>query len=256
METVGEYLRLKREEAGLSKYDVAGTTRINPDFIDSIEKDDFSSFSSLQTLKGYINLIARTSGADPVYALNLLKSQMNGNLKLKKVDDIVGNVMKEEKIKSKRFKGIVIAIISVGIFLLILLFFTIKINKSLKQTQPVPAIPPKKTKTPVIKDSGKVKSKPVKKLNAVIYKAILSARVTKKTWIAVKIDDGLEKVIMLYPGDFKTWKAKRDIHIKIGNAGGVILSYNGKIIGRPGINRQVISMDFPGRARQASGTSN
>jgi hypothetical protein len=50
---------------------------------------------------------------------------------------------------------------------------------------------------------------------------------------------------MLYPGTVKVWKAKKNLRIKIGNAGGILLSYNGKYLGKLGKNKEVITLNFP-----------
>ena len=50
---------------------------------------------------------------------------------------------------------------------------------------------------------------------------------------------------MLYDGAVKTWKAKKTLWIKIGNAGGILLTYNGKYLGKLGENKEVITLKFP-----------
>jgi hypothetical protein len=55
---------------------------------------------------------------------------------------------------------------------------------------------------------------------------------------------------MLYPEESKTWKADKRLRIKIGNAGGIILNYNGKDIGKPGKEGQVVTLFFPPKKKK------
>ncbi len=69
-ETVGEYLKAKRKSCGLETIDIAKNTRINLSYIEAIENDDFSVFSSPQLLKGYVKLLAKTVKADEKKAVS------------------------------------------------------------------------------------------------------------------------------------------------------------------------------------------
>jgi hypothetical protein len=54
------------------------------------------------------------------------------------------------------------------------------------------------------------------------------------------------KEILLKPGDSAKWHAKNSFSLKIGNAGGIRLVFNGKEIKKLGEKGQIINIDLPG----------
>jgi len=65
------------------------------------------------------------------------------------------------------------------------------------------------------------------------------------TWIFVNIDDRESKEMFLNQGDNVKWSAKNGFSLKIGNAGGLKLIFDGKEIGPLGEKGQVISLTLP-----------
>lgn len=62
--TLGERLRIKRKELGLSVNKVSEDLKIRPEFIESIENDDFKSFKSEVYIKGFIRSYSKYLGLD------------------------------------------------------------------------------------------------------------------------------------------------------------------------------------------------
>jgi len=65
------------------------------------------------------------------------------------------------------------------------------------------------------------------------------------TWIIVNIDDRESKEVLLNKGDRIKWSAKNVFSLKIGNAGGIKLIFDGKEIESLGEKGQVIRLKFP-----------
>ncbi len=125
----------------------------------------------------------------------------------------------------------------IGISIIILSYLALKIYRYVKtlratETHKSSIIFKKKQNN----DKKKIKKK---------YDVLLKADIVKKTWVAVKIDRKHTKTAMLYPKEVMIWKAYKRLKIKIGNAGGIILNYNGKNIGKPGKEGQVVTLFFP-----------
>ena len=251
-ETVGEYLRTSREYIGLTVDEVSLITKIRAQYIESIENGDFSMFSSPQLLKGYVKLLAKTVKADDTKAAALLESEAGENFKGKHIEDIVGKRFKEEIRKSEDFKKRILAIVFAGILVVILSYAIIKVYKYIKTAPRIhialPFQSPVKSPVKSLVSEGRpsVNGKPVK-IPKTNYAAVLKGQVIKRTWVAVKIDGGNTVTSMLYAGDKEVWKAKERLRIKIGNAGGIILNYNGKDIGKPGTEKQVVTLNFPSK---------
>lgn len=66
-----------------------------------------------------------------------------------------------------------------------------------------------------------------------------------KTWVFVKIDDVQSKDVLLNQGEHIKWSAKNDFSLKIGNAGGIKMIFDGKEVGPLGEKGQVLSLELP-----------
>ncbi|MDF1613604.1 helix-turn-helix domain-containing protein [Desulfurivibrio dismutans] len=74
---------------------------------------------------------------------------------------------------------------------------------------------------------------------------ILEARFTEDTWVRIQIDHGPSRQLFFQPGDNRTWRAAEQVELRIGNAGGVELSYNGEPLPPLGRSGQVTDLSFP-----------
>ncbi len=247
-ETVGEYLRANRKHLGLKSDEVSRITKISAAYIEAIEYGDFSLFSSPQLLKGYVKLIAKTVKADEKTAISLLESGLKEGFKDKRIEDIVGARFKEEIQKSRDFRKKILIIFFGGILIIILSYASIKLYDYIKILQ-AQGIYASSSRPSVAASKKNVAEKSGNAINNVTlkkdYAAVLKGKVVRRTWVAVKIDGGRIKTSMLYAGESKVWKAKKKLRIKIGNAGGIILNYNGKALGKPGGEKQVVTLNFP-----------
>jgi len=57
---------------------------------------------------------------------------------------------------------------------------------------------------------------------------VLEAKFTMPTWLSVQVDKEKKKSAIYQPGDYMVWQAEKKISLFIGNAGGIILTLNGK----------------------------
>ncbi|MHB1703839.1 MAG: helix-turn-helix domain-containing protein [bacterium] len=242
-ETVGEYLSTSRKSSMLGIAEVSNITKINASYIEAIENDDFSLFSSPQLLKGYIKLLAKTVNADEKKAVSLFESELKSNFTGKAVEDIVGEKFKEEIKRSQSFRRKFLFILFGGILIIILSYVSLKLYGYMKTLR---ASETHKVSMPL---NSPAAVNPVKK-KLKKYGILLKGKIVKKTWVAVKIDERHTKTSMLYPEESKTWKADKRLRIKIGNAGGIILNYNGKDIGKPGKEGQVVTLFFPPKKKK------
>jgi hypothetical protein len=67
-----------------------------------------------------------------------------------------------------------------------------------------------------------------------------------KSWVQVVTDDGKSTFEDdMDEGEVKIYQAEKNFKIKIGNAGGVDIQYNGKPLGVLGVTGQVVEIDLP-----------
>jgi len=75
-----------------------------------------------------------------------------------------------------------------------------------------------------------------------------------KSWVLVTMDDGqTSSELDLDEGEVKAYKAERSFKLKIGNAGGVDVQFNGRSLGVLGILGQVVEIELPGGTVAAEG---
>jgi hypothetical protein len=74
---------------------------------------------------------------------------------------------------------------------------------------------------------------------------ILRADVREKTWIKIFVDDQAPKEYIFSPGANPEWKAKEGLELLIGNAGGIILEFNGEQMKNLGNSGQVVRLSLP-----------
>ncbi len=259
-ETAGKYLRRKREALGLTVDEVSGASKIRPGYIEAIENDDFSPFSSPHLLKGYVKLIVKTLGADDKEVLDLLEPDMKERFKDRRIEDIVGTSFKEERQKYEKLRKRVLYIAVIWLIAVILIYASVKAYEFVRAgnlTFPFNFSPVKaggslsngfaRQKSGNLNAGSKTEpsSSPHPTPSPSRYAVILTGKVIERTWVSVETEEGGQKTQMLYPGDTEVWKAKRKLKIKIGNGGGIILNYNGKNIGKPGGEKQVVTLNFP-----------
>ena len=70
-----------------------------------------------------------------------------------------------------------------------------------------------------------------------------------KSWVQVTMDDGqASSEVDLDQGETKTYKALKSFKVKVGNAGGVQIQFNGKPLGILGTTGQVVEIQLPPQA--------
>lgn len=96
------------------------------------------------------------------------------------------------------------------------------------------ALVPETGETKLPKEAKRMRAVETSKLNLLIT-------TKEETWIGIRADD-IESQILLKAEDAHHVKADRYIKLKIGNAGGVDLSLNGRLLPSPGKSGQVVTI--------------
>lgn len=78
-----------------------------------------------------------------------------------------------------------------------------------------------------------------------VYRGVeLTVEITATTWLRVFVDGLQVYEGTLEPGEKRTWEGLERVGLRVGNAGGVILTVNGELIGPLGEMGQVIDMEW------------
>ena len=74
---------------------------------------------------------------------------------------------------------------------------------------------------------------------------VLEAKFTEPTWLSVQIDKEKKKSAIYQPGDHMVWQAGKKISLFVGNAGGLVLTLNGKPVPSLGKSMDSARISFP-----------
>ena len=74
---------------------------------------------------------------------------------------------------------------------------------------------------------------------------VLEAKFTEPTWLSVQVDKEKKKSSIYQPGDRMVWQAEKKISLFVGNAGGVVLTLNGKPVPSLGKSMDSARVSFP-----------
>lgn len=261
---VGDILKNKREELGQDLREISNILKIKYDYLKAIEDGNLEKLPQEVYVKGYIREYAEHLRIDPEAAINAYVQQISPPQVENK------DIPEKAPVKGK--------IPKIGYVLISLLFILITItvaytvfslkgkdtNQSAVQTQkkifspdaeqiketPFSSVvtpgettlPDSKKETPL---PGTETKKEIVSPKTYVSRQVLEVFATDTTWLLVLIDKADPKEMLLKPGDSAKWHAKNCFSLKIGNAGGIRLVFNGKEIKKLGEKGQVINIDLP-----------
>ncbi len=231
---LGNYLKEKRLQRDVSLKDISKATRIRLEYLKALEENEFQKIPGEVYIKGYIVEYLRYLREDPEEALKLYNAT-----KVKPE-----NGQKSEASKPKRF-SLKYAFVPLVIALLIVPAYLF-----LKPTDRGVVRKPQLFTKGVRKERGSEIIdilKPSVNSAEADYKNrhILKVEATEESWVLIKIDDDITYSMVLRPGEVKSWSAEKGFYLKTGNAGGIKVSFDDRMLGSPGKRGAVVSMKLP-----------
>lgn len=220
METPGKFLKKTREEKGKSLEDLSKLLKIRCDYLKAIEDEDYQSLPGEVFIKGYIRIYAKEMGVDSDYALGLYKKQIAAA----QLPEPPSFTQGKKSLFTYKLIGI---ILSVTLVILSIIFFIT--HKS--QRPDVRLVKAINGTVPALTEEPKVFS--------------LEIIATEETWVSVDIDKDKHEQRLLKTGEAARWNAVEGFSVKIGNAGGARLVFNGKTIGSLGPSGKVVRLVLP-----------
>jgi cytoskeleton protein RodZ len=278
---IGSDLQKARELRGLKLEDVSKRTRIAPKYLEAIEEDRYDVFPSHTYARGFIRAYAKVVGMDPQLLTRQFNSQVQptevrieskniegelektlgwkptvgrppvfrrqdaeGDLNLEMVEGESAetttqhdsSVMRQRALALRKIKweewAVQGALVLAGLALVGAgLFFGIQLVSKIKWGGP---------KAPAATAAPAAPVTVADKYQHLILKGL------DKSWVLVTMDDGeSSSEVDLDQGEVKTYKAVKDFKLKLGNAGGVDVQFNGKPLGILGTTGQVVEIELP-----------
>jgi len=277
MESPGEYLKREREHRGISLEDIFKATRVPLKHLEALEADNYDSMPHPTFTKGYIRSYCKVLGVDETDAVLRYEIYLKDKAGSAETVKAAPRPPRPRKIQQPPLLGQFwgdkrnVIMVAVGASAVVIIILAYLIFGSMSpapeplpfeeqaaeeaagaapdaapETAPVkapvreaaPPAPPKaaeKAPAPV-----KAVEKPVEMRHSLVVKA------TEAVWIQVVIDGASPFDVTLKQGETIVWKAAESLSLKIGNAGGVSLSFNGKQMAPVGGSGYVVKLDLPG----------
>jgi len=253
----GEILKKKREELGYNLKDIAKTLRLKSDYLKAIEEGTFEKLPVEVYTKGYIREYAKFLKTDPDSIIKAYLEKIAPPPAIEKKDEPslpVENIVTDEKKPPKRpATAITFFVITAAVLLTSLFLFVFRTESPKAPASAMTAaIPPAPVLEPGTqaqeqKEIQKEKTSDIPSQPAGIKANGHSLEIlaSDTTWILVTIDKTESKELLLNKGGSAKFSAKKGFTLKIGNAGGVKLIFDGKDMGAPGESGKVITLNIP-----------
>lgn len=240
----GDYLKKHREEAGFSLQDISARTLIGLKYLAALEDGDYKSLPGDIYVKGYIRAYMSTLSLDPAEALRIYAEEE----RRERASLVAAFMDKERLIGSERFVRRLFqaldrlrlilyspvmrraAFSALVILLLLPLAFSLFHKKNDRNSNRVASM------IPALLDSAEADY---------ANKHLLEIRAVEDTWISIRIDDNLTYSMHLKPGQKRSWAGEKSFFLKIGNAGGIRITFDGKYLGAPGKRGHVVRIALP-----------
>lgn len=276
--SIGSDLKQARESRKISLDTVSKRTKIPAKYLEALEENSFDIFPSHTYAKGFIRAYAKVVGLDPAVLTRQFNAEVqpvemklhpqNAEAELeknlgwrptlerppvfKKMDEepdlnleIVEestqhdpSVLRQRNFALRRGKWVetagkataaVLALALAGA----LVFYGVKLLSRIKWSTPQP--PTGVAEAPAFQPVSVAD-----KYQHLILKGL------DKSWVQVTMDDGqAASEVDLDQGETKTYKALKSFRVKLGNAGGVQIQFNGQSLGILGATGQVVEIELP-----------
>ena len=251
----GEILKKRREELGFDIKQVADALKISSEYLISIEDDMFDKLPVAVYTIGYIRCYAKYLGVDagPVIA------NFTSHLVSPKPPTVIPVSSSIRKVP-----GYVHAMLFFLAGLMVFAGYEYA-GKEQPDSTPAPTVekvgPPVegeniKPAVPLAENSAPVtmpaESNP--EANPVNESALAAAAkaehemgitASATVWIRIRFENGKHEEMLLRTGESKNWKFGGTALLRIGNAGGVTLKFDGKDLGVPGAPGKVLDLTLP-----------
>jgi len=223
-DTRGQRLRRSRKARGLSLEEAYQKTKIHIRVLKALEEDAVDQMAPAY-VKGLLKIYCAFLGVDPQDFIEEPAKEKTVSLPLVKPRINISVIKKRIKLKPI-ILVVCLAIISIAAFKIgrnVSLYWA---SRSSKSTPPKIATKPEAPSLPAPAP--------------VISKPSLGIRAKEDCWLEVKADDKTIFRSILKKGHFEYWEAKEEIEFSLGNAGGVDVEVNGKLLSPLGRRGQVI----------------
>jgi len=232
-EKVGEILRRTRDTRQISLEEIAKKTKISMRFLTALEKGDYKILPSDVFVRGFLRSYARILGLDPEEVVELYKQEQG----------IATSDAGEENVKPLPLFLLWITLGVIGVALASALIFVLWPRANAPNLvlpvepagteEPAPAALPTSAAAP-----GQTPSAAASSLDSV---ELLFSR---HCWVLVKADNVKAFEGFKESGDQLKYQIRTSFYLKVGDAGAVLVTHNGKPYPRLGDEGQPVELNI------------
>lgn len=237
---IGDALRRAREEQGRTVEEAARSLRVRSEYVEALEEEAFEVFGADTYARGHLRNYAKFLGLDPD-ELSAAYASAHGT-----VDETTRNIAASPVSQRPRepapawavWTGVVVVVL-VAIVLVGQVFGgrtpeAVDVDDLGRPTvSETPTVSPSPTPTPSPSPT-------------VVYDGVnLLLAFEADSWLEVTVDG--TRIVpgeVVGAGETRLYEADGEVKVRFGNAGGVIVEFNGQNLGPAGASGQVVSITF------------
>ena len=254
--SLGSLITKARKDAGLSIDDLSAATNIRVPLLRQMESDNFSQCGGETYARGHLRNLATKLNVDPQIFLSAFEDeQMHVDRSMQ--DLLVENNVMREPGERRKVSWKVLVVISISTLFIagFAQFFisndsTTDIPVALEETtepsasaEPTVEATAEPTVEPTTEATAEPTEEPVVSTGEGVEVIITATRA--RSWLFVSDSRGRTLFSgQISRGVSKTFTASEQLNLKVGNAGGVDLLVNGKIVDPLGSDGQVVSVSY------------
>lgn len=236
--SLGSMITKARKDAGLSIDDLSAATNIRALLIRQMESDNFSQCGGETYARGHLRNIAVKLNVDPkLFTTAFEDEQMHVDRSMQ--DLLVENSVMREPNKSRKISWKVLVVISISVL------FIVGIAQIAMSNNSSPDIPiaAEEIAQPTAEPTAEPAADPTVSTGDGVKVIITATRA--KSWLFISDSSGQTLFSgQISQGVSKSFSASEQLNLKVGNAGGVDLTVNGKKIDPIGIDGEVVSVSY------------
>ena len=245
--SLGSLITQARKSAGLSIEDLSESTNIRTALLREIEANNFANCGGETYARGHIRNIATKLGVDPqIFIATFEEEQMQVDRSIQ--DLLIENSVMKEPHESRKVSWKVLATISVtSLFIVGIVQIIISNTSTSDIPEPIAtaieSASSSATPDPMVTSEVTPTEQATVSTGTGVELVIFAAR--GKSWLFVSDEAGRTLFSgQLAQGATKTFSTDVSINVKIGNAGGVDLTVNGKKVDSVGADGEVVSVSY------------
>jgi cytoskeletal protein RodZ len=236
--SLGSLITKARKDAGLSIDDLSAATNIRGPLLRQMESDNFSQCGGETYARGHLRNLATKLSVDPqLFLIAFEDEQMHIDRSMQ--DLLVENSVMREPNESRKVSWKVLVAISISVILIVGIAQVAMSNNS----SPDIPVTVEETTEPTAEPTTESVDEPIVSTGEGVKVVITATRA--KSWLFISDSSGQTLFSgQISQGVSKSFSASEQLNLRVGNAGGVDLTVNGKKVDSIGIDGEVVSLSY------------